>query len=341
MQGRNRSLVSLTLLTAVGVMHPALWLPYVESAGAAQRSEPITPVPTNTAVDGRRAAIGERLFHDVRLSGKQTHSCATCHPLSAGGMDAVPIASRPADGAPTRNTPTIFNVSLNASLNWDGVVDSLESHTARLVPGFMGLKWPDLLGRLRADAIYRTVFDAAYSEGITQDTAIDALVSFEQTLLTPNAAFDRYLLGAEDALGPRAREGYARFKEYGCASCHQGVNAGGNLYQRFGLFETVESTAGDDDVGRLRVTNAPRDRWVFRVPSLRNVAVTAPYFHDGRALTLEEAVETMGRAQLGRVLSPDDTTLIVAFLQTLTGQYQGARLGAHRDTAAYRFDVAK
>jgi cytochrome c peroxidase len=341
MQRPTRSSASPGFLTAISLMVQALWLIGVYSAMAADPAEPITPVPTSVPVDLSRARLGERLFHDVRLSGRQTHSCATCHPLNGGGMDGLPVARRPADDASIRNTPTIFNVSLNASFNWDGSTDSLEAHTTRLIPGLMDLKWPDLLARLRADSGYRTAFEASYPDGITQRNAVDAIVAFERTLLTPGAAFDRYLAGADDALGPRAQEGYRRFKEYGCASCHQGVNIGGNLYQRFGVFDSPDGIVPGNDLGRVLVTNLSRDREVFRVPSLRNVAVSAPYFHDGRARTLDEAVETMGRRQLGRVLNATDTAVIVEFLKALTGQYRGRYLTVGRDMAEPRRDVAK
>ena len=309
-----------------------LCLPELYSAAQTQSAEPIEPVPRSVDVDPRRAALGERLFHDPRLSGRGTDSCATCHPLDTGGMDGLPRARRPSDGALTRNTPTIFNVSLSASFNWDGASGTLEEHTARLIPGLMGLEWQDLLARLRADAGYRAAFDATYAGEITQPRVIDALVTFERTLLTPDAPFDRFLSGATDALSAQAQEGYRLFKDLGCASCHQGVNVGANLYQRFGIFEPPLENVSDDDPGRFAVTRIPRDRGVFRVPSLRNVALTAPYFHDGRAATLDEAVRIMGRRQLGRELSAEDRSAIVAFLESLTGQYRGLvpRASRHR-----------
>jgi cytochrome c peroxidase len=306
-----------------------------EPAVRADQAEPLIATPAPTLAQPARIAIGEQLFGDTRLSRDRTHACTTCHPLDRGGVDGLRAAQRPTAGPPLRNTPTIFNAALNASLNWDGVTSRLDDHTDRVITGLMGLQWPVLLSRLEKDPAYATAFRTAYDDGLTRSTVIDAIVVFERTLLTPNARFDAFLRGDEGALSAREREGYRRFKSYGCASCHQGVNIGGNLYERFGVFEPLEALAAKDgDLGRLRITKVPRDERVFRVPSLRNVAVTAPYFHDGRASTLDEAVETMGRYQLGRVLDQLDAQLLVDFLRTLTGEYRGRPLTGARDDDA-------
>jgi cytochrome c peroxidase len=301
----------------------------------AEQVEPFVSVPTPAAMPPARIAIGERLFSDNRLSRDRTHACTTCHPLDRGGADGLRAAPRPTAGPPLRNTPTIFNAALNASFNWDGVTTKLEDHTDRVITGLMGVPWPELLSRLEKDSAYATAFRTAYGSALTRETVIDAIVVYERTLVTPDSRFDKFVRGDEGALSARERDGYRRFNSYGCASCHQGVNIGGNLFQRFGVFEPTEMlAAGDDDPGRLRITKVARDEGVFRVPSLRNVAVTAPYFHDGRASTLREAVETMGRHQLGRVLDPLDTDLLVDFLKTLTGEYRGRPLSAARDNTA-------
>lgn len=289
--------------------------------------EAFVPVPAPVSMPAARIAIGERLFGDKRLSRDRTHACTTCHPLDRGGVDGLRAAPRPTAGPPLRNTPTIFNAALNASLNWDGVTTKLDDHTDHVITNLMGLTWPELLSRLENDRAYATAFWTAYAAGLTRATVIDAIVMFERTLVTPNARFDKFLRGDKDALSAREREGYRRFKSYGCASCHQGINVGGNLFERFGVFEPTRLTAQrDGDPGRLRITNVARDKGVFRVPSLRNVAVTAPYFHDGHTATLDDAVEIMGRHQLGRVLDPLDTQLLVDFLKTLTGEYRGRPL---------------
>ena len=288
------------------------------------QAEPIVPIRPPEVTDQARATLGEQLFSDVRLSRMGTHSCATCHPLNNGGMDGRQLSAIAPAGAPPRNTPTIFNAALNPSFNWDGAAQTLEDHTSAVVETLMGFEWPALVARLRGAAEYTGRFEAAYQGAASKERIIDAIVSFERTLLTPDAPFDRYLRGDVNAITADQKEGYRRFKTYGCASCHQGVNAGGNLYQPFGIFQQVHLLpALTNDPGRLRITKDERDRNVFRVPGLRNVAVTAPYLHDGRASTLEQAVSVMGRHQLGRSLSKVDVRLIVAFLRSLTGEYRG------------------
>ena len=157
---------------------------------------------------------------------------------------------------------------------------------------------------------------------------LDALATFQRSLTTPNARFDRHLRGERDAITPEEERGYQLFKDYGCVACHQGVSVGGNLFQRFGIFHDPFSPSPirTADLGRFTITGKANDRFVFRVPSLRNVAVTAPYFHDGRAQTLEQAIAEMARSQLGRVLTEREIGLIASFLRTLTGEYRGRLL---------------
>jgi cytochrome c peroxidase len=299
------------------------------SAQLPREAEPLTPLPVRADLDTKPAAIGERLFNDVRLSRDLEQSCATCHPLDRGGMDGLRVAVLPGGEPHLRNTPTVFNVGFNAAYNWDGVTDTLEKHTERLLTTLMKISWPELLGRLQKDATYVASFRAAFPDGLTQSTVLRAITAFERSLVTPSSRFDRYLAGERAALTAREKQGYELFRRYGCVSCHQGVNIGGNVYQKFGVFEDVLAQGAQNvDPGRIRVTGVPRDERVFRVPSLRNVAVTAPYFHDGREPRLETAVETMVRAQLGRRLAADEINRIVDFLETLTGEYRGKSLVA-------------
>jgi cytochrome c peroxidase len=292
-------------------------------------AEPIAPIPTRRVWDPRRVALGQRLFHEVRLSRDGERSCATCHPLDRGGMDG---RTRPftTDGQlHGRNTPTIFNVGLSSFFNWDGIADTLEAHAETVLrnPSLMDITWPEILARLGADADYVSGFRAAYRGGLTRPNVLDALASFERSLETPDARFDQYLRGERDAITESERRGYTLFKEYGCATCHQGINIGGNMFQKFGIFPDRSGQNPELDLGRYHVTRASRDRGVFRVPSLRNVAITAPYFHDGRAPSLEAAVDTMANVQLGRALTPEEIALIVQFLHALTGRYRGQLLG--------------
>ncbi len=297
--------------------------------------EPIAPIPLDAPSQPDRVALGERLFGDVRLSGDSSRSCASCHPLDKGGMDAKPRAVATDGKARLRNTPTLFNVAFNFAFNWDGATRTLEDHAQRLLanPAVMDSKWPDLLARLAADPDYARLFAAAFADGLTQANVLSALAAFERSLATPNAPVDRYLRGEREALSEQERRGYELFKSYGCVACHQGMNIGGNLFQRFGVFEdpcALSAVPPQADVGRHRVTSAERDRGVFRVPSLRNVALTAPYFHDGRAPSLEVAVDTMARVQLGRQLDAQEVRDIVSFLHALTGEFRGKPLAAPR-----------
>jgi cytochrome c peroxidase len=237
-----------------------------------------------------------------------------------------------------RNTPTIFNAGLNASFNWDGIANTLEAHAeiVLLNPSLMNMTWPEILARLSTDADYVTSFNTVYVDGLMPASVVDALASFERSLLTPNSRFDRYLRGDQHALTAPEQHGYHLFKSYGCVACHQGINIGGNMYQKFGIFADpgdLQGSAAAVDLGRYAVTRVPRDREVFRVPSLRNVAVTAPYFHDGRTHTLEDAVDTMARVQLGITLTQEEIGFIVQFLQTLTGEYHGRPVATPRQKA--------
>ena len=296
-----------------------------------ESQEPIVPLPLHIPEAPAKVALGERLFHDVRLSGGNAIACATCHRLGQGGADGLPRAVTATGALHPRNTPTIFNVTFNAAHNWDGGVRTLEAHAERVLlsPTLMHTTWPVLLTKLRTDPDYRAAFASLYPGPLAQAQVLDVLATYMRSLVTPNSRFDHYLRNHPEALSAEERRGYAIFKAYGCVACHQGVNVGGSMFQKFGIFH--EAPAPHDpnrpiDLGRFLLTQVPRDREVFRVPSLRNVALTAPYFHDGRTATLEAAVAIMARVQLGRTLAPEDTHAIVKFLHTLTGEYQGRPL---------------
>lgn len=310
-----------------------------EDAVAAASAEPITPVPLTGPADAAKIALGERLFRDVRLSGSNALACTSCHQLDGGGDDGL-ARSLALDGRSLDfNAPTVFNVALNFRLNWRGNFRTLkaQNEAALLDDALMDANWGELAAKLRADPDYARRFAELYDEPPDRSGVLDALAAFQRSLITPNARFDRYLRGERAAITAEEEQGYQLFKAYGCVACHQGVNVGGNLFQKFGVFS--DPFAGPRpksraDLGRLAITGAEADRHVFRVPSLRNVAVTAPYFHDGSAASLEEAVEVMARSQLGRELAPGDVAPIVAFLGTLTGEYRGRPLSG--DTASSR-----
>jgi cytochrome c peroxidase len=291
--------------------------------------EPISPVPESIGLDPRKVALGRSLFIDVRLSNDDTISCASCHALTvrAGGADPDHVALSDGIGHAlgTVNAPTVLNSSLNFKQFWDGRADTLEDQIEGPIhnPKEMGTTWEEVVGKLLTDDQYPAQFQAIYGNGIRSENVRDAITSFEKSLLTPDAPFDRYLRGDKSALTPQQRLGYGLFKQDGCIACHQGVNIGGNLFERFGVQSAYFQHRGHitaADFGRFAQTGRESDKYVFRVPSLRNVALTAPYFHDGMAKTLASAVETMAKYQLGHSLSTQDRNAIVDFLRTLTGR---------------------
>lgn len=324
-------LLALPLVLFVDEYRPVAAPPPTDMGHANRRTEPISPLPRHVAVPPAKVALGERLFNDVRLSRDDTVSCATCHDLARGGTDRRRFALGVNGKIGTINAPTVFNSAFNFVQFWDGRAASLEDQVAGPVnnPIEMASNWPQVLAKLSADGDYQAQFAAVYSDGITAANIADAIAGFERSLVTPDAPFDRYLRGDAGALTADQHEGYRRFKDLGCASCHQGINLGGNLFQRFGVMRdhfADKPSMTNADLGRYNVTKREEDRHVFKVPGLRNVALTAPYFHDGSAATLEDAVTVMGRAQLGRELSTEDTRLISAFLRSLTGQWRGKQL---------------
>jgi cytochrome c peroxidase len=310
---------------------PIVWLSFAVALGlswpapAAPLDEPIEPLPATLNVNPARAEIGRQLFHDVRLSANSRVSCASCHDTAKGGADTRGHSIGFHGAATGVNAPTVFNAAFNFKQFWNGRADSLEAQVDGVVqnPVEMGSKWDDVVVMTSRDAAYRKAFAAAYPNGVTKANIQNAIASFERTLITPNSRFDRYLLGETNAITPEEKAGYAKFKQYGCIACHQGKNVGGNMFQKFGVMADYFAQRGNPtkaDLGRYLVTGEEDDRHVFKVPSLRNVALTAPYFHDASAPTLDAAVDVMFKYQLGRVASKADKSAIIAFLKTLTGK---------------------
>ncbi len=289
-------------------------------------NEPILPIPNVLEVDAKKAALGKRLFHEARLSGNNTISCATCHPLSNAGMDNSKVSAGIEGRLGSINTPTVFNSGFNYSQFWDGRAKTLQEQVDGPInnPNEMGSDWQSVVNKLTNDSEYPRLFKALFSDGITPANIKDAIAEFELSLITPNSRFDRYLRGESTVLTQQEQDGYRLFKSYGCTSCHQGVNIGGNMYEKMGVFGDYFAVRGkitDVDYGRYNITAIEEQRHEFKVPSLRNVALTAPYFHDGNAPTLEEAVKLMSQYQLGRIMPDEDVAKIVAFLYTLTGDF--------------------
>jgi cytochrome c peroxidase len=286
----------------------------------------IQPIPLQPfKLDKAVVALGELLFHDVRLSGDNTIACANCHVIDLGGTDNQK-RSRGVEGRlGAINTPTVLNAALNFKQFWDGRVDTLEKQINETVNNKteMNSNWPEVIAKLNADEALKNQFEQLFDEGITADNIRHAIATYERSLTTPNARFDLYLRGNPTALNAQELQGYALFKDFGCDSCHQGVNIGGNMFQIFGVMRNYFAKRGnitDSDFGQYNVTKLEQDRHKFKVPSLRNITLSAPYFHDGSAQTLEGAVSTMAYYQLGLKLEPTDISLLVMFLNTLTGE---------------------
>ena len=296
-------------------------------AGVAHAAEPIRPIPAAVDVDPAKATLGRSLFHDARLSRDGTVSCASCHDLSSGGDDGRVVSVGIEGKKGLINSPTVFNVGLNFKQFWDGRAGTLEQQIDDPVqsPSEMGSLWPDVVAKLYADPEYPGRFKALYPDGISRNSIRNALAEFMRSLVTPNSRFDRWLGGDESALSAEEKHGYRLFKHYGCVSCHQGANVGGNMFQVFGVLNEYFKRRGnitDADLGRFNVTGNPADRHAFKVPSLRMAALTAPYLHDGSAATLRDAVDAMFTFQLGREAPDADKDAIVAFIETLAGEHK-------------------
>jgi cytochrome c peroxidase len=290
--------------------------------------QPILPLTAIADLDPRRVALGKKLFHDARLSADFSVTCASCHNLAKGGVDGRQFSVGIEGKVGGINAPTVFNSAFSLAQFWDGRAATLEEQAAGPIqnPIEMGATWSLVLSRLAQDQALGQEFRQAYGDGLTANNILNAIATFERSLVTLNSRFDRYLRGEKQILTPVEIEGYQLFRELGCISCHQGAAIGGNMYQKFGVlgdyFAGRPTTR--DDLGRYNVTQREEDRHVFKVPSLRNVALTAPYFHDGSVASLDQAVIVMARYQLGRDLSTQDVTAIVAFLKTLSGELPAA-----------------
>ena len=277
----------------------------------------ISPIPEKIKYDKQKATLGAKLFNDKRLSKDNTISCATCHNLNEGGDDNLAVSKGINGKKGSINAPTVLNAVFNFRQFWDGRVATLKEQAAGPIedPHEMGSSMEDIVKKLEKTE-YKELFDKTYKTGITKNNLLDAIAEFEKTLITPNSAFDRYLKGQKSALKKNELEGFELFKSKGCISCHNGVNIGGNLYSKFGVMQDASSA----NLGRYNVTKKEKDKYYFKVPTLRNIDLTAPYFHDARTSSLKEAVKIMALYQLGRPISSDEVDKIVSFLKTLTAK---------------------
>lgn len=294
-------------------------------AAVEHRNEPIQPIPKALPVDAQKVALGFRLYHDPRLSGDSTLSCAHCHSLNTGGVDGRKTSIGVGGAVGPINAPTVFNSVFNSEQFWDGRAPTLQVQAGGppLNPIEMASKsWEEIIGKLDKDPILTRDFVAAYPQGLSGETITDAIAEFEKTLITPDSPFDSWLRGDDNAMTMQQKHGYQLFKDNKCATCHGGTILGGRSFEPLGLkrdFNFGEITSAD--IGRMNVTSEARDRLRQKVPGLRNVALTAPYFHRGDVATLDEAVKLMLRYQVGTELPQQDVDDIVAFLESLTGVY--------------------
>ncbi|MEJ2326424.1 MAG: cytochrome-c peroxidase [Chromatiaceae bacterium] len=282
--------------------------------------EPITPIRPVQEINLAQVALGKKLYFDPRLSKSGFISCNSCHNLSMGGTDNLQTSIGDHWHKGPINAPTVLNSSLNVAQFWDGRAKDLQAQAGGPIanPGEMGFSHTLAVGVLESIPEYVVEFKQVFgTDKITIDEVTQAIAEFEKTLKTPNARFDRWLLGEKDAITPYELAGYQLFKTSGCVACHNGEGVGGSSFQKMGVVKPYETH--NPAVGRAAVTGKDADRFKFKVPTLRNVELTYPYFHDGAARTLSEAVEIMGRLQLGKKLTPDENAKIVAFLKTLTG----------------------
>lgn len=303
-----------------------------KSSAALAINSPIHPIPQSVELNKEKVALGERLFHDKRFSHDNSMACVTCHIFKKGGTDNL-AHSLKTDGKPTpTNTLTIFNSTLNFRLHWNGEFSRFEDQIDKVLNTVLRSTWEEVIAKLKKDSTYAAEFSKIYDDGIQIHTIKNAIATYERSLITPNSRFDRYLRGDQQAITENEKHGYMLFKSYGCVACHQGINVGGNMYQKFGVMNNYFKDRGNitpADFGLFNITHNEEDRHRFRVASLRNVALTAPYFHDGSARTLKDAVKVMARYQLGRPIPHKDIDHIVAFLHTLTGEYKGRPLSEY------------
>ncbi|MEY4209805.1 MAG: hypothetical protein RLZ92_183 [Pseudomonadota bacterium] len=300
---------------------------------AVSAAEPLpttAPAPADNPTTAEKVELGKMLYHDPRLSSTGTVSCASCHNTMLGGEDNRPNSMGVNGQTGGRSAPTVWNAAFNKVQFWDGRAASLEAQAAGPVtnPIEMGMKsWDDVVARLKTIEGYQVAFEKAFGDknSISKDNATKAIAAYERTLITPNSAYDKYVSGNKSALTEQQVRGLEKVNQLGCTSCHSGPAFNGpGAFQKFpvvtnGYFEAQHHFSKDG--GLAEVTGKDSDKHMWKVPTLRNIALTAPYFHNGSVKTLEQAVFIMGKLQLDKELSDADVNDIVAFLNALTGEF--------------------
>ncbi|MFA6015313.1 MAG: cytochrome-c peroxidase [Gallionellaceae bacterium] len=305
-------LISLNLGTAILL---------ATSISAHASSEPIKPIVAAKIQNAAAVELGKKLYFDPRLSKSGFISCNSCHNLSMGGTDNLKTSIGHNWQQGPINSPTVLNSSMNIAQFWDGRAKDLKAQAGGPIanPGEMASTHQLAVEVLQSIPGYVNEFKATFgSDKIDIDKVTSAIAAFEATLVTPDSRFDKWLKGNKKALNSDELAGYKLFKESGCTACHNGAAVGGNSFQKFGVVEAYKTASTAE--GRIAVTGKDADRFYFKVPTLRNAELTYPYFHDGAAATLGEAVDIMGRIQLGRSFTAEENSKIVAFLKTLTGK---------------------
>ena len=285
-----------------------------------QAQEPVLPIPAHKVTDPAKVELGKKLFFDPRLSRSGFISCNSCHNLSMGGSDNIKTSIGDKWQKGPINSPTVLNSSLNVAQFWDGRAKDLQEQAGGPIanPGEMAFTHDLAVDMLRSIPQYVAEFKTVFgNDKLSIAEVTSAIAAFEETLVTPNARFDKWLKGDKKAISTQELRGYELFKNSGCVACHNGVNIGGTSFQKMGVVEAYKTDNPAE--GRFAVTGNDAERFNFKVPTLRNVELTYPYFHDGAADTLSQAVDTMGRIQLGKTFTPAENSDIVAFLKTLTG----------------------
>lgn len=302
-----------------------------EGIPAAAQQDVLQPLPQKVEADPAKVALGNKLFHDKRLSKDNSLACAGCHDLAKGGTDREPFSKGVGGAVGGINAPTVYNALFQFLQFWDGRAANLQEQADGPVnnPIEMASNWPEAIPKLQQDAELTQAFLAAYPSGYSKETITDAIATFERTLITPNSKFDKFLLGDASAMNEEEKQGHALFKKYNCATCHVGKLLGGQSFEKMGLKADYFADRGnikDADYGRFSVTKKEEDRFKLKVPTLRNIALTAPYLHDSTTDKLDKVVQTMAKYQVGKAISAADTDKIVKFLNALTGEYEGKLL---------------
>lgn len=305
----------MTKLTSI-----AIFIAGIFASAHAISAEPIEVIKAVKVTEPEKVELGKMLFFEPRLSKSGYISCNSCHNLATGGVDALPTSVGHNWQQGPINSPTVLNANYMLAQFWDGRASDLQAQAAGPIenPKEMGYSHALATQTIASMPAYRAHFAKVYGdENVTIDRLTNAIATFEKTLVTPNSPFDQYLLGKQDAISVDAKAGYQLFKSKGCVSCHNGPAVGGTMYMKMGLIKPFHTNNPAE--GRIAVTGKEADKFVFKVPTLRNIELTYPYFHDGSVWTLEEAVNTMADIQLGQKLSDKENLEMVAFLVSLTG----------------------